>query len=211
MEIITIPFNHFLVNTYLLVADNKETMLIDPACANASEEDKLKSIVADHQLIIRYILFTHTHIDHIAGAEFAKKTFPEAQLLMHKDAEQLYQHADNFSTVMGFNEQNLPAVDGYVEDNQEIKLGNENIKIIHTPGHANGSICIYHQKNKFVVVGDVLLNNSIGRTDLPGGSYDTLINSIKTKLLTLAPETKVFPGHGDMTTIEYEIENNPFL
>ncbi len=211
MEIITIPFNHFLVNTYLLIAENKETMLVDPACASELEEEKLKSIIADNQLIIRYILFTHTHIDHIAGAEFAKKTFFNAQLLLHKDAIQLYKHADNYSMVMGFNKQNLPKVDAYVEDNQEIKLGNSDLKILHTPGHANGSICVYNMKDKFVIVGDVLFNQSIGRTDLPGGSYDTLINSIKTKLLTLEPDTKVFPGHGDTTTIEYEIKNNPFL
>lgn len=211
MKIISLVFNHFLVNTYLLYAENNDTILVDPACSNEMEEEKLKDIIAQHQLHIKYILFTHTHIDHIAGSEFAKKSYPEAKLIMHKEALPLYNNADNFCLVMGFNKQNLPSPDNYVEDNQIINLGGENLKVLHTPGHANGSICLYNEKNNFVLSGDVLFRQSIGRSDLPGGNYDSLINSIQTKLFTLPQHTKVFPGHGDVTDIGFEIKNNPFL
>lgn len=211
MKIISSPFNHYLVNTYILYAENKEAILVDPACGNDFEREKLKEIITENQLNIQYILFTHTHIDHIAGVEFAKKTFPEAKLMMHKDAEPLYTHADSYSSIMGFETQTLPAIDGYLDDNQEIQIGSESIKILHCPGHADGSVCLYSTAHNFVLTGDVLFFQSIGRTDLPGGNYETLLNSIKTKLLTLPPDTKVFPGHGDSTSIEYEINNNPFL
>lgn len=211
MKILSVPFNHFLVNTYILYTENNEAVLVDPACATDFEQNKLLEIMDEFQLKIFYIIFTHTHIDHIAGAEFSKTKFPEAKLMMHHEAETLYNHADNFCLVMGFEKQNLPVVDEYITDNQILKIGNDELKIIFTPGHANGSICLYNEKDGFVLTGDVLFNQSIGRTDLPGGSFETLINSLKTKLLVLPPETNVFPGHGDATTIGYEINNNPFL
>jgi len=211
MKIISLVFNHFLVNTYLLYVDNYDAMLVDPACSNEMEEDKLKDIIAQHKLNIKYILFTHTHIDHIAGSEFSKKNYPEAKLMMHHDAFPLYEHADNFCMVMGFNKQNLPNPDVFLEDNQIISLGGESIKVLHTPGHANGSICLYNEKNNFVLSGDVLFRQSIGRTDLPGGNYDWLIHSIQSKLFTLPQLTKVFPGHGDVSDIGFEMKNNPFL
>jgi glyoxylase-like metal-dependent hydrolase (beta-lactamase superfamily II) len=131
--------------------------------------------------------------------------------MMHHDAFPLYEHADNFCMVMGFNKQNLPNPDGFLEDNQIISLGGESIKVLHTPGHANGSICLYNEKNNFVLSGDVLFRQSIGRTDLPGGNYDWLIQSIQSKLFTLPQLTKVFPGHGDVSDIGFEMKNNPFL
>lgn len=211
MKVISVVFNHFLVNTYLLYAENNDSILVDPACSNEMEEEKLKNVIAQHQLNIKYILFTHTHIDHIAGSEFSKKTYPEAKLMMHKEALPLYEHADNFCLVMGFNKQNLPNPDDFLEDNQIISLDGESIKVLHTPGHANGSICLYNEKNDFVLSGDVLFRQSIGRTDLPGGNYDWLIQSIQSKLFTLPQLTKVFPGHGDVSDIGFEMKNNPFL
>lgn len=211
MKVISLVFNHFLVNTYLLYAENNDAILVDPACSNEMEEDKLKDVIAQYQLNVKYILFTHTHIDHIAGSEFSKKTYSEAKLMMHQDALPLYEHADNFCMVMGFNKQNLPNPDDFLEDNQILSLGGESIKVLHTPGHANGSICLYNEKNNFVLSGDVLFRQSIGRTDLPGGNYDWLINSIQSKLFTLPQLTKVFPGHGDVSDIGFEIKSNPFL
>ena len=211
MKILTLVFNHFLVNTYLIYADNNDCVLIDPACNNEMEEQKLQEVISNHKLSIKYILLTHTHIDHIAGCEFAKKTYSKAKLVMHKDALPLYENANNFTMVMGFNKQNLPEVDEFITEDQYIELGEDKLKVIHTPGHANGSICLYAEKYGFVVSGDVLFLQSIGRSDLPGGNHQTLLNSIKNKLLSLPPDTKVFPGHGDATDIAFEKENNPFL
>lgn len=211
MKILTLVFNHFLVNTYLIYADNNDCVLIDPACNNEMEEQKLQEVISNHKLSIKYILLTHTHIDHIAGCEFAKKTYRNAKLVMHKDALPLYENANNFTMVMGFNKQNLPEVDEFIAEDQYIELGEYKLKVIHTPGHANGSICLYAEKYGFVVSGDVLFLQSIGRSDLPGGNHQTLLNSIKNKLLSLPPDTKVFPGHGDATDIAFEKENNPFL
>ncbi|NLO42355.1 MAG: MBL fold metallo-hydrolase [Bacteroidales bacterium] len=211
MKILTLVFNHFLVNTYLIYADNNDCVLIDPACNNEMEEQKLQEVISNHKLSIKYILLTHTHIDHIAGCEFAKKMYHNAKLVMHKEALPLYENANNFTMVMGFNKQNLPEVDEFIAEDQYIELGEDKLKVIHTPGHANGSICLYAEKYGFVVSGDVLFLQSIGRSDLPGGNHQTLLNSIKNKLLSLPPDTKVFPGHGDATDIAFEKENNPFL
>lgn len=211
MKIYAIPFNHFLVNTYILQTGNNDALLIDPACSNAQEEESLVSLIEEKKSLIKYIVFTHTHIDHIAGAEFAKRTYPDAVLVMHKDALPLYQNADNFCLVMGFEKQILPQINQFIDENSTLDIGGEKLHILHTPGHANGSICLYNQKDGFVITGDVLFQQSIGRTDLPGGNYNNLIDSIKTKIMTLPLETKVFPGHGDVTSIAFEKKNNPFL
>ncbi|MDX9889341.1 MAG: MBL fold metallo-hydrolase, partial [Bacteroidales bacterium] len=176
MKILTLVFNHFLVNTYLIYADNNDCVLIDPACNNEMEEQKLQEVISNHKLSIKYILLTHTHIDHIAGCEFAKKMYHNAKLVMHKDALPLYENANNFTMVMGFNKQNLPEVDEFIAEDQYIELGEDKLKVIHTPGHANGSICLYAEKYGFVVSGDVLFLQSIGRSDLPGGNHQTLLN-----------------------------------
>lgn len=211
MKVFVIPFNHFLVNTYILQSDNNDALLIDPACSNTEEEESLVSLIEEKKSRIKYIVFTHTHSDHIAGAEFAKKTYPNAVLMMHKDAYPLYQHADNFCLVMGFEKQNLPEVNQFIDENSILDIGGEKLQLLHTPGHANGSISLYNQKGSFVITGDVLFHQSIGRADLPGGNYKNLMDSIKNKLMTLPLETKVFPGHGDPTSIAFEMKNNPFL
>jgi len=211
MKLFSIVFNNFLVNTYLASSENKETILIDPAFSTSFEQEKIMQIIKNEELKIKYIIFTHTHVDHICGCEFIKNLYPKVPIMMHKDALLLYQKYNQYSSIMGFKEQQLPFVEFYIEDNQEIKIGNDVFSILHTPGHAPGSICIYNQKDNIVFTGDTLFHQSIGRTDLFGGSYKTLIDSIETKLLPLPPKTEVFPGHGDNTTIEFETNNNPFL
>ena len=178
MRFLHLVFNHFLVNTYLIYADNNDCVLIDPACNNEMEEQKLQEVISNHKLSIKYILLTHTHIDHIAGCEFAKKTYRNAKLVMHKDALPLYENANNFTMVMGFNKQNLPEVDEFITEDQYIELGEDKLKVIHTPGHANGSICLYAEKYGFVVSGDVLFSAKYWSFGFTGGNHSNIIKIV---------------------------------
>jgi glyoxylase-like metal-dependent hydrolase (beta-lactamase superfamily II) len=211
MDITQIKFNSYAVNTYLLTAEDKKTVIIDPACENESEFAHLKRVIAEGELDIVCILLTHPHADHVLGLKFVTDTFPQAQFLMHEEGLPLYENANDYSLVMGFKKREFPAPSGFLTDGQELKFSDIALKVSYTPGHAPGSVCYYAKEEVVVFTGDVLFHRSIGRTDLPGGSLKTLRNSIREKLFTLPPDTLVLSGHGDSTTIEFEKEYNPFL
>jgi len=211
MNISQFTFNAYSVNTYLLVAKDRKTVIIDPACADSSEFAQLQKIIADKQLDIVCILLTHPHADHILGVKFITDAFPNAQFLMHKEGLPLYENANDYSLIMGFQKRELPHPNGFVTDEQALEFSDIKLKVLYTPGHAPGSVCYYSQTDGAVFTGDVLFQRSIGRTDLPGGSYDVLRTSIFEKLFMLPLDTMVLPGHGDSTTIAFEKENNPFL
>ena len=212
MDITQTAFNSYAVNTYLLKATNKKTVIIDPACADKSEFARLEKIIAENQLDIVCVLLTHSHADHILGVKFITDVFPNAQFLMHKEGLSIYESANDYSMIMGFKKRELPAPSGFLSDEQELEFATDlKLKVFYTPGHAPGSLCYYEDTAGVVFTGDVLFQNSIGRTDLPGGSFEVLRTSIFEKLFTLPDSTLVLPGHGDETTIGFEKENNPFL
>ena len=212
MDITQTAFNSYAVNTYLLKATNKKTVIIDPACADKSEFARLERIIAEEQLDIVCILLTHPHADHILGVKYVMDAFPNVQFLMHEEGLPLYQDANDYSMVMGFKKREFPAPSGFLTDGQELNFASDlKLKVFYTPGHAPGSVCYYAKDEDVVFTGDVLFRESIGRTDLPGGSYETLLASIREKLLTLPDFTLVLSGHGGDTTIAFEKENNSFL
>ncbi|PID28711.1 MAG: MBL fold metallo-hydrolase [Candidatus Cloacimonadota bacterium] len=185
----------FETNT-ILVWDEKsrEAMLIDPSL----ESDRIINFVDYNKLKIKYIVNTHGHGDHIGGNRFFKEKY-NAPLLIHKnDAHMLPDNNKNMSALMGF-ELDSPSADTELQGGEELSLGDEKYKILHTPGHSKGSICILHKNHLFA--GDTLFRRGMGRTDLPGGSYDEIIYSIKNILFKLDPKTVVYPGHGPTTTI----------
>ena len=204
-------FNSYEVNTYLLVAGDGKTVVIDPACENKAEFARLEKIIAEKQLDIVCILLTHAHADHVLGVKFITDAFPNAQFLMHKEGLPLYEAANDFSLVMGFKKRELPALSGFIIDGQTLTFSDIVLNVFYTPGHAPGSLCYYAPSEEVVFTGDVLFHSSIGRTDLPGGSFEALRKSIVEKLFTLPDNTLVLPGHGDETTIEFEKQCNPFI
>jgi len=203
-------FNPFQENTFLLYDETKECIIIDAGCNEENEFQKLDNFIKENNLKPKSIVNTHCHIDHILGNAYLVDKY-KISSIAHKDDMPLLERSNDMALAYGFNIQEPPVPNQFVNEGDEIKFGNTVLKIKHVPGHSPGSIALYNEKDKFVIVGDVLFAGGIGRADLPGGDYDTLINSINKKLFTLQGETVVYPGHGGSTTIEHEKNTNPFF
>ncbi|HKK09412.1 MAG TPA: MBL fold metallo-hydrolase [Bacteroidales bacterium] len=203
-------FNSFQVNTYLLYDETKECILIDIACQDQREQEQLLSFIKDNNLNVKEIVNTHNHVDHILGNTFAKNTF-NAPLTAHKEGDPFIRTAPASAEMLGFSMGNPVFPDHYIKEGDVIRFGNSKLKVLYTPGHADGSICLHSKEEKFVIAGDVLFRDSIGRTDLPTGDYDLLNKNIREKLFSMPDETVVYPGHGPETTIGEEVMNNPFV
>ena len=210
LKIKTFVFNPFQENTFILYDETRECVIIDAGNNDLNEKTELFSFIEKNTLIPKYILNTHCHIDHIMGnADVIEKyNIPS---VAHKEDLPLIERANDMALAFGFNVKEPPKPNKYVIDGDEIKFGNSVLKVRHVPGHSPGSIVFIANDERFAIVGDVLFKGSIGRTDLPGGDYNTLINSIKQKLFSLNDDFIVYPGHGDSTTIHHERNTNPFL
>jgi len=211
MKVHTLPLNPWQVNTYILSDETGECVIIDPGCFSEEEQKQLTDFITENNLKPVRLLHTHLHLDHVFGTRFVYEKYdlkPEA----HPDDEFLIGITKDYASQFGVTmEENPPELGNYLNEGDEVNFGNSSLKIIHIPGHSPGGITFYNENENILIAGDVLFRESIGRTDLPGGDYDTLISSIKTKLLTLPGETVVYPGHGPATSIEYEKTSNPFL
>lgn len=204
-------FNHWQENTYVLHDETGEAVLIDCGCYFEDEGKKLVEFLDSKGLKLVKLLNTHLHIDHVLGNQFVQKQF---NLLTeaHRDDEFLIEETANYAFRLGLEGvQTPPGVGKFLEDGEIIKFGNSELKVLHIPGHSPGSVCYYSEEQKFLIAGDVLFFESIGRTDLPYWNYEQLMEGIKNKILTLEDDIKVFPGHGPETSIGHERKNNIFL
>jgi glyoxylase-like metal-dependent hydrolase (beta-lactamase superfamily II) len=184
--------------------------IIDPGCYFASEETALKQFIEDHQLKPVLLLNTHCHLDHIFGNRYVQRTWG-LKLHLHSAEKIVLDRGPEVGQAWGLPFDNYDGELVYIEEGETINLGEEELKVIFTPGHSPGSVCFYSHDHKFLIGGDVLFNGSVGRTDLPGGDFATLEESIKTKLFLLPEDVIVYPGHGSSTTIGDEIRDNPFV
>lgn len=205
MKLIRIQAGIYAVNCYIIYSeDTNEGIIVDPG----GDVDDILDYVRENNLNIKYLVLTHGHADHIGGLKGLKEALG-AIIAIHEDDVDMLKDADkNLSSVMAMGKVELEP-DLLLREGDILEFGNEKAKVIHTPGHTRGSICL--EINDVIISGDTLFAGSIGRTDLYGGDYDTLINSIKDKLMTYPDETKVYPGHGSPTTIGRERKYNPFL
>jgi hydroxyacylglutathione hydrolase len=197
----------FGTNSYLVFDEkSKEALLIDSPPESA---DLVIKEVKDHGLTVKYIVNTHGHIDHVEDNEILKKEL-KAKLLIHP-ADEFW--LDPTPEIKYFNpmDQTPSKADGFVNENDILTIGDLNFKIIFTPGHSTGGICLYEEQQKVLFSGDTLFFETVGRTDFPGGSMEILINSIKSKLLILPDETTIYPGHDETSTIKHEKEFNQYL
>lgn len=210
IKIEAIVFNAFQVNTYLVWDESGDCLVVDPAFYSREEQQSLISIVNEKGLSIKGQLNTHCHVDHILGVGFMKSEFA-CPVRAHREEVKIITNAPLMGDLFGWSVEPIEGIDEYLEDNSSIPIGKHLLKALHVPGHSPGSVALYSEEGGFVITGDALFQGSIGRTDLPGGDYDTLIHSIRDKLLTLPPETRVFPGHGPSSTISHEKDGNPFL
>ena len=203
-------FSPIQENTYLLYNEAKNCIIIDPGCYTQEERDELYQFIKSNELIPMLLLNTHGHLDHVFGNKFVAETF---QLIPH--IHPLEKELLAYAPVSGLM-YNLPFdhYEGeliYLEAGQSIILDTDELKVLFTPGHSPGSVSFYCEKQNFVISGDVLFKNSVGRTDLPGGNHEILIQSIKNQLLVLPEDTVVYSGHGVKTTIGEEKRGTGYL
>ena len=211
IHIKTFVFNPFQVNTYLLYDDTKECLIIDAACYDDEERQKITGFIKKNDLQPKRLICTHGHVDHILGVKYMMDFFPGILFEIDKECVPFLKSSQSYASVFGLDIEQAPMSAGYLKDNDIINIGSSTLKVLYTPGHAAGSICLYQKEQKFVIVGDVLFQGSIGRTDLPTGNQELLIRSIREKLLILDDDVVVYPGHGPSTSIGEEKRNNPFL
>lgn len=210
MEIQHFTFNPFQENTYLLINEKKECIIIDPGCYFEEERKHLLTYIEKEGLKVTRLLNTHCHIDHIFGNRLVVKTYGVG-LEMHPQDKIVLDRSPEIGKMYNIPFEPSPEPVRFLEDGEKILFGDDELEVLLTPGHSPGSVCFYAAGQQFLIGGDVLFFQSIGRTDLPGGSHQTLINSIQKKLFVLPDEVKVYPGHGQSTTIGYEKQHNPFL
>ncbi len=203
-------FNPVEENTYVLYNEKNQCCIIDPGCYFPEERDELKTFIEKTGLQPVLLLNTHCHLDHVFGNKFIHDTW-NLKLHLHEKEKPVLDFAPVSAEMWGLPFENYYGELVFIKEGKKIKLGDDEMEIRFTPGHSPGSVCFYYEPGGFVIGGDVLFNGSIGRTDLPGGDFDTLINSIQTQLFTMPDETKVYSGHGPMTTIGFEKMNNPFV
>lgn len=197
-------------NSFVLYDETGACIIIDPGFYYAEEQEELKAYVENNQLRPVKIVNTHCHFDHIMGVEFVRKAF-QIPFLAHPDDAFWVGRAVDQGKMFGFEMTKVNPIDKFIADGEMIPFGQSELKAIHVPGHAPGHVVFYNEKDNMLIAGDVLFYGSIGRTDLPGGDYETLISKIKEKLFVLPDETKVYCGHGPETTLGFEKANNPFL
>ncbi len=210
MHIRQFTFNPFQVNTYILYDDSGECAIIDASCYEKHEKKQLADFIEENKLKPVLQLFTHCHIDHMLGSRFISKTY-KLKPITHKDSLPFLENSKEYGKAFGFDMDKPVLPEVFIDDGDILMFGNQELKVLHTPGHAAGSLCYYNEPGNFVVVGDVLFQGSIGRTDLPTGNHDLLIKSILQKLMVLPGKTTVYPGHGQSTTIAEERTANPYL
>ena len=209
IQIKTFVFNAFYENTYVLFDETKECIIIDAGCYEKHEEEELAKFISANELKPVMLVNTHCHIDHVLGNNFVCKTYNLLPLL-HRIEVQLLEAAPVYGANWGIAMHPSPLASTFLDEGDTVRFGNSELKILFTPGHSPGSICLHNAEQKIIVSGDVLFQQSIGRTDLPGGDYDTLIKNIREKLFVLDDATIVYSGHGPTTTIGFEKKYNPF-
>jgi glyoxylase-like metal-dependent hydrolase (beta-lactamase superfamily II) len=203
-------FNPFQVNTFIVYDETRECLIIDAACYESDEFGELYDFVSANSLVPKAVLNTHGHVDHITGTKKVCDKFGIG-FQIHSADVVLLDSAQLYGRTFGFEIENPPQPESFLNDGQSFRFGNSELMIWHTPGHSPGSVVFYAAESRFLITGDVLFSGSIGRTDLPGGDHNQLIKSILSKIMVLPRETKVLPGHGPETSVGIEADTNPFL
>lgn len=203
----TVVVGELGVNCYILAdSETKEGIVIDPG----ADPERILAAVRKSGVKVLYVLNTHGHFDHIGG----NRRLVEAtggKLMISREDEPFLQRASISAKMYGLKAEDSPAPSSYLAEGDEIRFGSHTARVIHIPGHSRGGSCFYLEKEGILISGDSLFAESIGRTDLPGGSQDQLVQAIRAKLLTLPDGTRIFPGHGPSTTVGHEKKFNPYL
>jgi len=203
-------FNAFQENTYIISNHKKECWIVDPGMYEQRETDGFISFIEKQGFTPQAIINTHAHLDHIFGVQAMADKY-NIPFSIHRLEQPVLDRGRETAAIFGFSFNNLPTASGYIDHTTPLQLGEDTVQVFLTPGHSPGSVSFYYEPGSWVIAGDVLFLGSIGRTDLPGGDFETLIRSIRIHLFTLPDNTTVLSGHGDSTTIGDEKRYNPFL
>lgn len=210
MDIKTFHFNPIMVNTYILSDETGEAVIVDPGNCQSYEDAQIRDYVASKNLKIKYIINTHPHIDHIAGNPWCVSEY-HPELLMHEAGMPIYNKAFAYAVAFGLEIEKMPDPDRFLKEGDVVTFGNQQLSVSYTPGHCDGSICLYSADNKVIITGDLIFEQCVGRSDLPSGNEALLQQSIREKILTLDDDVTILSGHGDSTTVGRERRSNPYI
>lgn len=209
MRIQSLTFNPLQENTYIISNEEGDCIIVDPGCCDKDEEEDLKDYIASQNLEVKAVWNTHVHIDHILGNAFCCRQW-QVPLYIPELEQDMYRSAKVYAPNYGFFTYQEASVSGLLNSERPLPMSGFELQILFVPGHSPGHLAFYDAKGKQLVSGDVLFYESIGRSDLPGGNHETLINSIRAKLFLLPDEVTVYPGHGPKTSIGHEKRFNPY-
>ena len=204
------PFNAFSENTYIISNEKKNAIIIDPGNFLPREDSAFFDYIEQNELKPIQIVNTHCHLDHVLGVHACKEKY-QIPFSFHSTEQQVLDWAPEAAMRYGVPMVHSPKADFYLKEGDNIMLDDDKLKILFAPGHSPGHVCFYSAANNFVIAGDVIFQSSIGRTDLPGGDFDTLMQSIHSQIFTLPDETIIYCGHGPSTTVGIEKMNNPYV
>ena len=210
MNIQTFGFNPILVNTYVVSDETGEGIIIDPGNCNSVEDERLKEYIKSQNINIKFIVNTHPHIDHIAGNPYCATAY-NAPIYIHGAGLAIYNKAYAYAIAFGMSVKEMPQPKILLQDGDEIRFGNTSFTVFYTPGHCDGSICLYNKDEKIIFTGDVIFEHCIGRSDLPTGNENLLQQSIREKIMTLDDNVTILSGHGDKTTVGNERKHNTYI
>ncbi len=211
MHIKRFEFNPVEENTYILYDETGEAAIIDCGAFFKEEKDELKAFIEDNNLTIKHLLCTHLHLDHVFGNRFIFDTYhikPEYNLEEERQSPALAEQGRRFGMKI---QDEFIIAEHYLKEADTISFGNITLKTLSVPGHSPASLCFYSEANACIFTGDAIFRGSIGRTDLWGGNTQLLLQGIREKILSLPEDTAIYPGHGPVTTVQYEKKSNPFL
>lgn len=210
LKIKSFEFSPIQENTYIVYNEFNNAIIIDPGCYFDEEKEALAAFIDKMKLQPKMLLNTHCHLDHVFGNKYVAEKYDLA-LRIHEGEKKVLEFAPASGLMYNLPFDNYTGNIDFIKAGETISLDQDELKVLLTPGHSPASLSFYCEKDEFLISGDVLFRQSIGRTDLPGGDMDTLLNSIRTQLFVLPDNTTVYSGHGPDTTIGYEKRNNPFL
>ncbi len=210
LTIKSFEFSPIQENTYILYNEFNDCIIIDPGCYFDAEKEEMVAFISNNKLIPKMLINTHCHLDHVFGNKFTAEKY-NLTLQLHENEKAVLAFAPTSGLMYSMPFDNYKGDFVLLNAGDVISLGEDKLKVLLVPGHSPGSLAFYCAKDKFVISGDALFKNSVGRSDLPGGNHEQLIKSIKENLLTLPEETVVYSGHGSATTVGVEKRNNPYL
>ncbi len=210
IQVQSFVFNPYQENTYVLYDDSGACVIIDPGMYSPAEENTFSDFIREKELQPELLLNTHCHVDHVLGNKFIHDQYgllPQ----FHEGEVPLLVEVQHYAPQMGIRYELSPIPERFLPEEGAVQWGQHRLELIFAPGHSPAHLCFYHSGQRLLIGGDVLFRNSIGRTDLPGGNHQQLLESIRRRIYTLPDETVVYPGHGPETTVGFEKRTNPFV